>query len=117
MGIYQLAHPLSPLKWSLKKTGNEDHVRGYRTRTMSSKEARDMVDDGLRSGKGPTEAFEDAVLVFGDEAPTLASVRKARNPGCNRISSQMQLLTLLDRTYRTTVNPDSSLPGYIQVCQ
>lgn len=75
-----------------------------------------MVAKAIEGGKGPTEAYEDAVVKFGEDAPTLNSVRKGRHPGSNKVSSQMEILGVLHRTYKSTLNPDSSVPGYVQVC-
>ena len=75
-----------------------------------------MIEAAIMSGKGSTEVFEDAAVVFAQRTPALSTVRKARNPGCSLISTEMQLLTTLTRTYKATVNPDSPILGYVQVC-
>ena len=99
-----------------RQLGTPDHDPSYESRQWSSAESRKMtIATAIAAGKGPTQAYEVAVVAFGDEAPTLASVRKARHPGSNKVSPQMELLNVLYRTYRATINPDSSVPGYIQV--
>lgn len=74
-----------------------------------------MVQDELDAGKGPTEAWENTALKLGASAPTLSSVRKSRQPGSKTISTQDQLMVLLQRTLNGTVNENSPVPGYIQV--
>lgn len=74
-----------------------------------------MVKEEMEKGKGPTEAFEDVALQIGSAVPSLGSIQKAKYPGSRSVSTQVQLLCLLQRTYKSTVNPDSQVPGYLQV--
>lgn len=88
---------------------------GVISRKCASEAARAMVKEEIEKGKGPTEAFEDVALKIGSAVPSLGSIRKAKNPGSRSVSTQVQLLCLLQRTYKATVNPDSPVPGYLQV--
>lgn len=111
------------LEWPLTKdvtmkfsaTGDIEHDPTFVPRRQASKEARAAVLRQLQSGKGPTEVFEDVSLKYQDKAPTIASVRRNRNPGVNRVPTQIQLLNLLRRTYESLIEPDGPVKGYIQV--
>lgn len=94
---------------------DEPAHHGFITRKCASEAARKMVEDEIEKGKGPTEAFENVATKIGSAAPTLCSVRKARHPGSRSMNTQMELLCLLQRTLKGTVNPESHVPGYIQV--
>lgn len=96
------------------RLGEPNH-EGLPTRKWSSGLARKMVQEEMAAGKGPTEAWENTTLKLGEAAPTLASVRKARQPGSKTVSTQHQLLMLLQRTLNVTVNENSRVPGYLQV--
>lgn len=75
-----------------------------------------MVQEELKEGKGSTEAFANVAMKIGSAAPTLASVRKARHAGSRSMNTQMELLCMLQRTLKGTVNLESPVAGYIQVC-
>lgn len=104
----------APVAMIFTRFGEPNHV-GLPTRKWSSKTGRQMVQDELDAGKGPTEAWENTALKLGASAPTLSSVRKSRQPGSKTISTQDQLMVLLQRTLNGTVNENSPVPGYIQV--
>ena len=101
------------MKFSRKEEPN--HEEAHRPRKWACKASRDFLQKKLAEGKGPTEAYEDTVVEFGDQAPSINSARKAVNPGRNTVSTQLQLLNVLSRTYAATVNADSRVPGYVQV--
>lgn len=99
---------------TFKRLGEPKHD-GILKRKCAPIEARRMIQQELEEGKTPTEAFENVAMKVGPAVPTLASVRKGRNPGSRSMDTQMELLCMLQRTLKGTVNPESPVPGYIQV--
>lgn len=97
------------------RSGNVKHDPQFSRKKRSSRAARDAVAALMTAGAGPTEAHELVALSHGEDVPSLNTVRKARNPGSRTVSTEMELLTLFKRTCDATVNPDSCIPGYIQV--
>ena len=100
---------------SFSQIGDPVHQEDYHPKKHASKAAREFVKVAKENGSGPTAAYEDALLEFGEDAPTLASVRKAANPGSKTIPAEMELLCVLRRTYAATLNPHTPVPGYVQV--
>lgn len=98
-----------------KSEGEVSHDSNYVPRHKSSEEAREELLRQLGAGKGPTEAQEDVAMQYKEKAPTLASARKNRNPGVNRIPTQVQMLDLLRRSYQSLIEPSGPVKGYIQV--
>lgn len=96
------------------QVGDIEHDEDYQATQRSSKVARQAFEKEIQQGKGTTEAFQDIASTH-KRQPTVTSVRKVKTPRSSKMSTEMQMLCLLQRTYNSVIHPDGLVPGYIQV--
>lgn len=97
-----------------KTAGQVLHL-GEKPKQWASIDARREAAEGIKSGDGPTLVFETTRDKYAEQGVPITTLRKARQPGRNTVSPEMDKLRLLKRTYEAFVAPTSSVPGYIQV--